>query len=264
MKMVALVRPPPDLDAAVKLLAEAGNLTAAEARMRLAPEPPALLVRLEDATADALAGKLRAAKLAALAIGGPTAETLAPRTIELGADALKLTARDGTSMELPWSEIAIILRGTSASRESSERTETKKQFSATAAIVTGGLVMSTKTTSTARSSAEEVEQYIYVGGRDGSLAALRESVVDFTCLGKAMQPARTANVAALAQQLKAKAPGAFYDERLLRLGRRPLPFIGGEMVMSRGTTSTTRSDTRSGLELLVEVMRQAVAEKLLP
>jgi len=264
MKIVALVRPPPDLDAAVRLLAEAATLTAAEARMRLAPETPALLVRLEDSAADALAAKLRAAKLAALSIGGPSTEPFLARTIELGASALKLTARDGTSMELPWGEIATILRGTSTSRESSERTETKKQFSATAAIVTGGLIMSTKSTSTARSSSEEVEQAIFIGARDGSLVALRETIVDFSCLGKAMQPARTANVTVLAQQLKARAPGAFYDERLLRLGRRTLPFIGGEMVMSRGTTSTARTDTRSGLELLVEVMRQAVAEKLLP
>jgi hypothetical protein len=53
MKLVAIARAPQGPDAA-KALAEATGLTLAEARMRLAPEPPALLARLD---ADAAAAE---------------------------------------------------------------------------------------------------------------------------------------------------------------------------------------------------------------
>jgi hypothetical protein len=80
-----------------------------------------------------------------------------------------------------------------------------------------------------------------------------------------MQPSSTANMGEVARRLREGAKGAFYDERLLRLGRRPLPFVASQEARSvTGTTATTRTDTSSALDALAEVMRQAVAEALLP
>jgi hypothetical protein len=61
------------------------------------------------------------------------------------------------------------------------------------------------------------------------------------------------------------ARSAFRDDRLLRLGRRPLPFLAesGSRSSTR-TMSVTSTGTSGSLDVLVEVMWQAVKAKLLP
>ena len=118
---------------------------------------------------------------------------------------------------------------------------------------------------TARSQQEETEQALLIHGRGGQRIVLRERELNFSCLGAAMQPTRTGNMVALARLLKERAPAAFYDERLMRLGRRPLPmFVGGETHAQEGNASQTRIDTSGGLELLAEILSRAVEEGLLP
>ena len=68
MELVAIARAPARPDDAARAVAQAAGLTLAEARMRLAPEPPALLARLESAEAGALVGGLRRLGLAALSV----------------------------------------------------------------------------------------------------------------------------------------------------------------------------------------------------
>ena len=80
-----------------------------------------------------------------------------------------------------------------------------------------------------------------------------------------MQPSSAANMVELARRLRETARGAFYDDRLLRLGRRPLPFLaGGESRTETATSTTTRSDTTGSLDVLAEVMRQALVQGLIP
>ncbi len=64
--------------------------------------------------------------------------------------------------------------------------------------------------------------------------------------------------------MKEQAPQAFYDERLLRLGRRPLPrFLSAHSNKETGF-ATTRTDTRVTLDLLSEALWLAVTEGVLP
>jgi hypothetical protein len=80
-----------------------------------------------------------------------------------------------------------------------------------------------------------------------------------------MQPSSTANMGELARRLRERARGAFYDERLMRLGRRPLPFLGGgESRTQTATATTTRTNTSEALDTLAEIMRRALVEGLLP
>jgi hypothetical protein len=72
-------------------------------------------------------------------------------------------------------------------------------------------------------------------------------------------------MAELARRLRERAKGAFHDERLLRLGRQPLPFVASDGWSSRaGASTTTRSDTSGSLDVLAEAMRRALVEGLLP
>ena len=268
MKLVAIVRAPANPEQAARALADAAGVTLAEARMRLAPEPPALLARLEPEEASALVAALRKAGLAALAVDArcPTdKERMGARSFVLDDAGVTFTPRFGGSMKLAWPEVAAILRGLRASRSEVERTEKSKRLSIGSAVATGGLVMTRNSAKTVRSSEEAIEQVIFVYGLGGRAATLAESELDFRCLGMGMQPSSTANMVELARSLRERAKGAFYDERLLRLGRRPLPFlVGGESRALLPAVKTIHTDTSSSLDTLAEVMRQAVAEALLP
>lgn len=268
MKLVAIVRAPPRIEEAAAALAAAAGLTLAESRMRLAPEPPALLARLEDGAADALVGSLRAAGLAALAIDArvPTGvdRTQAHR-VELDHEGVTLTPRFGEAMRIAWADVRMVLRGSRESGSETERTEKSTSLSLGMAVATGGLKVTRTSTKTVHSSETSIQQVILVYARDGRAAALIEGQVDFTCLGSDLQPSSTANMAALGRRLRERAPGAFHDERLLRLGRRSLPFVatGEARTGTAGSVVTTKS-TAASLDILAEVLHQAVAQGLLP
>jgi hypothetical protein len=268
MKLVAIARTPARPDEAAAALAHAAGMTMAEARMRLAPEPPVLVARLESIEADALVTALHQVGLAALAVDArvPSDDdrTIAHACAFSGA-GVTFTPRFGEATEVSWPDVLAILRGQRASRFEVERTERSKGFSVSTAVVSGGLKMTRTSVKTVRSSDESTEQVILVYVRDGRAVLLAEKALDFSCLGAAMQPSSTGNMAELAQRLRASAREAFYDERLLRLGRRPLPFVATGELRSRATAVTkTWTDMGSSLDVLAEVMRQAVTSRLLP
>lgn len=268
MKLVAIVRAPDHPDEAARVLADAAGMALAEARMRLAPEAPALLARLEPDEADAVVAALRKAGVGALALD-PRVPSDQDRTVVRSfavADArVTFTPRSGDPLEVAWPDVLAILRGARMSRFDVERTERSKSFSVSAAVATGGLKMTRTSTKTVRSSQESIEQVILVFARDGRSAMLAETELDFSCLGSRMQPSSTVNMVELAGMLRDRARGAFYDDRLLRLGRRALPFLaGGESRSRTATLTTTRTDTRSSLDVLAEVMRQSLMQGLLP
>jgi hypothetical protein len=268
MKLVAIVRAPADVEAAASLLAEASGLALAEARMRLAPEPPALLARLEPDKTDLLVGQLRKGGLAALAIPVtvPTdKDRVVARTVSLDDAGATFTARSGESARIAWRDVTAILRGLRSSRSEVERTEKSTSFSLGKALATSGLMMTRTSTRTVRSSEETTEQIALVYSHGGRVALLAERELDFSCLGPGMGPSSTANMVEMARRLRAKATSAFYDERLLRLGRRPLPFLArGESRSQTATTTVTRADTSSALDVLAEVLHRALLERLLP
>jgi hypothetical protein len=268
MRLVAVVRPVTNPEEAARAVAGAAGLTLAEARMRLAPEPPALLARLEPGKADLLVVALREAGLAALAVDVrcPTdKDRTVARSFAIGDAGVTLTPRFGDPIVVEWTHVTAILRGLRSSRSEVERTEKSTSFSVGATVMTGGLKMTRTSAKTVRSSEEAIEQVILVYARGGRAATLAENQLDFSCLGAGMQPSSTGNMLELARRLREKAKGAFYDERLVRLGRRSLPFLAaGESRSQTPATVTTHTDTSSSLDTLAEVMRQALTEGLLP
>jgi hypothetical protein len=268
VKLVAIVRAPERPDVATRALADAAGLPLAEARMRLAPEPPALLARLDPDEADAMVAALRRAGVAALALDArvPTdRDRTIARSFAIAAAGVTFTPRFGDTLEVAWPDVLAVLRGLRASRSEVERTEKSKSISLGTTVATGGLKMTRTSMKTVRSSEESIEQVILVYARDGRAATLAETDLDFSCLGSRMQPSSTGNMVELARTLRDGAKGAFYDERLLRLGRRSLPFLaGGESRSQTATLTKTRTDTSGSLDVLAEVMRQSLMQGLLP
>lgn len=268
MKLVAIVKAPPRPEEAAASVAAATGLTLAECRMRLSPEPPALLARLEDEAAEALVAALRAAGLAGLAIDAhvPTdsARTVAHR-VAFDADGATFTPRFGEGARIAWPDVVAVLRGTREARSDTERAEKSTSLSLGMAAATGGLKVTRTSTRTFHSTETSLQQVILVYARDGRVAALVEGRVDFTSLGAALEPSSTANMVALGRRLKEQAKHAFHDDRLLRLGRRPLPFVSaGEASTGSAGTRVTSRDTAASLDVLAEVLHQAVVQGLLP
>ena len=268
MKLVAIVWTPEVVEAAATVLAGASGLALAEARMRLAPEPPALLARLQPDRADALVAALRKAGLAVLAVPDPVpadGDRVAVRSFSFDEAGATFTSRSGDEMRVAWPDVLAVLRGLRASRSEVERTEKSKSFSVGTALATSGLMMTRTSTKTVRTSEESTEQVILVYSRAGPAALLAERQLDFSCLGSEMSPSSTANMVVLARRLRERARTAFHDERLLRLGRRPLPFLArGESRSQDEKTTVRRSDTGGTVDVLAEVIRQALVEGLLP
>ncbi len=268
MKLVAIARAAAHPDEAARALADAAGLALAEARMRLAPEPPALVARLEPERAAALVAALRKAGVAALAVDAAVPsdrERTVAHTFALDDAGATFTPRFGDALGVAWPDVLAILRGLRAARSEVERTEKHKSLSVGTAVATSGLILSRTATRTVRSSEESTEQVVLVYARDGRAATLLEREVDFSCLGQGMQPTSTGNMVEIAHRLRERAKGAFYDERLLRLGRRSVPFLsGGELRAQTATMTQTRTDTSGTLDVLAEVMRQALVQGLLP
>jgi hypothetical protein len=268
VKLVAIARAPVQPDVATRALADATGLTLAEARMRLAPEPPALLARLDPDKADAIVAALRKAGVAAIALDAhipSDKDRTVARSFAIADAGVTFAPRFGDPLDIAWPDVLAVLRGARASRSDVERTEKSKSLSVGAAVATGGLKLTRTSMKTVRSSEESTEQVILVFARDGRAAMLSETELDFSCLGMRMQPSSTGNMVELAGTLRDRAKGAFYDERLLRLGRRSLPFLaGGESRSQTATLTKTRTDTSGSLDALAEVMRQSLMQGLLP
>lgn len=268
MKLVAIARAPAHPNEAARALADAAGLTLAEARMRLAPEPPALLARLAPDEADALVAALRTAGLAVLSVDIPCPtdkdRTLA-RSVVIHDRGVTFQPRFGNSMEVEWPDVLAILRGLRRSRTDVERTETTTTLSPGTAVLTGGLMLTESSTKTVRSSQEANEQVVLVYARGGRAAMLAETRLEYSCLGTSMQASTTGNMIELARLLRERATRAFYDERLLRLGRRSLPFlVAGESRSQTAMVTKTHTETSGSLDTLAEVMRRALMEGLLP
>jgi hypothetical protein len=116
-----------------------------------------------------------------------------------------------------------------------------------------------------RAAEEQTEQVILIYAKDGRAASLPEGNLDFTGLG-AVQPSRTANLIELANRIRARAPAARYDERLVRLGRRSLPFgqRSEQRVATSSSTATLHTDTAGTVDVLAEVLWRALRAGMLP
>ena len=135
---------------------------------------------------------------------------------------------------------------------------TKSQFSASRAIATGGLMMSSKVKTDTTSTVEEKEQVLYVFPRSGAMPwILRETSTNYSGLGSALGPSRAQNFASTVRMLRERMPRATFDERLVSAKRI------GEKVTSRGTRESgkaTSSSSESGVDLLAHILATWISQ----
>jgi hypothetical protein len=207
-----------------------------------------IIARLDDAPADALCAALRKAGLAALAVPAHPpgdSDRLVARSLRFTPEAVCFSPRLGAELEVPYHAISALLRGLHVSREQGVRTETERKFSLGKALITQGLSMTTTTKKEVKFEQESADQFLFVYGGMQPVAVY-ETEMAFTCLGPDVRPSRVENLNFVASRLRAKAPGAYFDDRLLRMGHRNMPFDGGRPA-----------------DVVAEILHQAVAQGLL-
>jgi hypothetical protein len=221
--LIALIDRPKDPGPAIALLVAQAGLAPAEARMRLAPEPPALILRQEDAIAAALAEALTKAGAPALAVDLEKRQaSVLARSFELGPGQVTFFGRTGDETELGYGEIRLILRGLRMTSSEVVKTETTRKFDIGKAIMTQGLMVTKTHKREVRSEVKNAYHAAMLYGRETSVL-LDEAELTYQSLGPALKPSRVENLNLLVGELRKRATTARYDDRLLRMGSRPLP-----------------------------------------
>ena len=267
MHVLALVEAPRDPNEAAQAFAKMTGQTLAEARMRLAPEPPMWLGRFAPEVAVVHLQTLRAQRLKVVSVDEEETSFAAwfvPRKFTLDGPVATFTSGGGETRMIPWDSLTVVLRAASRMRSELQTPQTVRTFSLGKSLATGGLSNTKKVTSTVRTTELELESSLYLFDADGQGVVLKERSLDFTSLGKHLGPARTQNMTTLARLVKERATRAFYDERLVRLGTRTLPAVGGgEFRYTSKDVNVSRTSTAGSVDLLAEFLRLGVAEGLI-
>lgn len=251
MKLVAALAQPLPLEDRARELAEATQGALAECRMRLSGEPPLPFARLPDDAAEALAQRLRGKgwSIGTCPLPPPGDETrVVARTVELLPGELRFTARSGETLALEDGDIAVLLRGLRSATDTTSRTVKERKLAPGTALLTGGLMLTKTSKREVTQTAQAVEHFLFVYDRAGRCVALYDAQLAFGSLGAQVQPTRLGNMQLLTDTLRQRAQRARFDDRLMRLGKRPLALVAsGERGIAPGQT---RADTSGSVDAL--------------
>jgi len=213
-------------------LAAATGLTMLEARQRTRGPGPRVVSTYGDPSEAALAeAALEVAGFAPLLIRDADLEKdaarVVARSVRLDATRLEVRTRDGRVAEAPLAAITLLLRGTAFSSGTETKVTKEKKLSVGKAMLTGGLLFTKTVEKKTTREVHEREAFLHVYTAGQAPIALRESALQHEAGGaRPLEPSRAANFARLAAELRAAAPAAPWDERLLtRAGQ--LHLLGG-------------------------------------
>jgi hypothetical protein len=245
-------------DEAGALAADLGA-TPYDARMLLASGLPAV-VRTTDDKAHALdlLARLRARGHGAVACdSGAVVASVAMvpmRRFRLGPAAITLDDRPGET--LPYDDVLALLAAVHRSRAHTETNVSEKKLSIARAVVTSGLSMTKTVRKESHAAVEERDNVLYVFRRSGAPPwLLREGGVgDWSGHGQPLATSRFENFRLTVGALRAKAPGATFDDRLVtrRVQERASLAVGA------GTKSVTTSSDAS-VDLLAHFLALWIA-----
>jgi hypothetical protein len=218
MHLVAVAELRAPIDRAAADLARDLGCTPYDARLALSGMMPTIVLSTNDRAraanvVDALRSRGEGAVLCDTREVVSSERMISMRRFQLEADAV--IAPD-VGERLPFIDVLCILRAMHR-WTTSEITETgERKLDVARAAITGGLVSTRTVKNTAQRSAEHREQVLYVFRRDGGTPwILHETRAHYVGLGDERQPTTLANFAITIRKLRAAAPNAAFDERLL-------------------------------------------------
>jgi hypothetical protein len=240
MYVVGVARLSTSLQEEAPRLASDLGMTAYEARMLLAPGIPALLLVSPDKSqALNLLAALRARGHEALAFDSQAVVSsdamVSPHTLQVRNDGF-LSLRP-ESDHLLFSEVHIVLRATHEVRLDESVETHKRKFSAGRALLTGGLVMTKKTSSSSTSHSYEKQEVLYVHRHGGKRPwLLREKGIRYEGLGDRLAATERANFLTVVEILRSSARTAVFDEGLV--GRKIPDRLAQVAIQSMSSSSS--------------------------
>lgn len=239
-------------------LAEDLGCTPYDARLLLAPGVPAVVRTTPDkAVALDLLARLRsrgyqavACDLAAVVASGAMTSM---RHFRLGDDAILLD--DAIDARLPYGDVLALVAAMHRRRTDTETTTRERRFSVSRALMTSGLAMSKTVTTGARTATDEREAVLYVFRRGGAPPwILRERGTVWSGHGRPLAPSESQNFRVAVAELRARAPGAAYDDRLVTRRAPERATLSGGPASTSVTTSS-----EAGIDLLAHLVAMGVA-----
>ncbi len=222
MFFLAIHNLPEDRSALAPALASALGITSYEAgvRLRVSGSGPLVVATFGERTAaDEVRRKLEASGLTAVMISDveiASAQKEFPvRTFRFNDHTLHAESQKQETLAVDYRTIFLIIRGTGIKQETSTVTTKEKKFDMGKAVLTGGLIISKTVKTTGQKITEEREGFFYVYAEGVPPLVFREGVLDYSSLGPALQPSRTANFTALLAEIRRRSPQARFDDRLI-------------------------------------------------
>jgi len=153
----------------------------------------------------------------------------------------KLTAESGPAdrLEVDYTGIYLIIRGTSMAQTTTTESIKQNKFSPATAILSGGLKMTQKTEKIVESTTQHREGFFLLYSRDQKTLLFRENGLVYDSFGPALRTTRQANFSYLLEELRRRGPQACYDDRLLtRAGQTQLlgPSLNPEKYLDVATS----------------------------
>ena len=218
MELVAVTALAAPADGVAALVAAALGTLVYEERLKLAAGLPALILRTADAArAASLAAALRAAGHSVIA---RSADEVVAASAMVG---LRRFAWDGEALvagdrgeRLPWGDVAALVRAVDRKKRQSTAVVTEKKLDLTRTVLSGGLIRNKTSKREVVTRVDDSEPVLYLFRRSGATPwILREQGTHYEALGARLQPTAAPNFVAAVEELRARAPGAAYDERLV-------------------------------------------------
>ncbi|HEY8073544.1 MAG TPA: hypothetical protein VIF62_05530 [Labilithrix sp.] len=215
--IAALGRP---VDQEILPLASDIGVTPYEAGLLLRGAMPIVALRTDDkARAIALLGQLRARGHDAVAVDVAnviSSDAMTPiRAFRFDGEALVVLGANAVETPVAYAEIVAILRAMHIARTESVEKEKRNVISIGRAVMTGGVVATKSVERETVKRSEDREPVIYIFRRDGAPCLLRANHARYDGLGPELRATANENVQTFIRVLRAHAPNAALDERLL-------------------------------------------------
>ena len=204
----------------VQILAGALGIMAFEARQRLIGGGPSVVSSFADhQQALVLADKLKQSSIKALVVDAAKVRQrdcfVIVRRFEFAERELKIETGTGQQEKLPYSEMKLILAGTSITGYNETKTVVEKKFSLGKTLLSGGIPMTKKVERQEEISSEESEQLLYLYAHNRPAAIFSLNGLNYDGFGAEMKLSRNLNFSHLISQLRQYAKCAAFDDRLL-------------------------------------------------
>lgn len=212
---VAELRPPLEQEATE--LARDLQTTPYEARLQLSGALPSIVHATPDRDrAFGLFSRMRERGQGVIACS--TDDIVASeRMVSMRRFALEEDALVTDDGRLPFDDVLCLLRAMQRSSTTATEEVKDRKIAIGKAVLTGGLMTTKTVKKEVTTTVEQREQVLYVFRRSAQTPwLLEESKTNYQAVGAARAPTTALNFAATIKRLRAVAPSAAYDERLLR------------------------------------------------